>query len=482
MPKNEIDYSNTIIYKITCKNKDITDVYVGHTTNFVQRKHAHKQSCLNNKSPNNNCKLYEVIRANGGWSNWQMEIINFFNCADHYAARKKEHEYFIELNATLNSIEPLPKPKVVNENKPVNDNKPVNVKPNIEFNNLKSFDIHNKHIKKGKDKNDIEKILQNPKNFHCESCHLVTSNKKDYSKHLLTTKHLKNAEGYKKIQKSQELVCECGKIYKHHSGLWRHKKVCNIDECKLDKNEIYKNEIYKNKVLKNEIYKNEIYKSEENEIVTLIKDNNDFKNIIIEVVKNNAELQKQNQEFQKQMMEMYKTNNNSVIANNSYNKTFNMQFFLNEQCKDAMNLMDFVNSMTLELSDLEDVGKLGYVEGISNIIIKNLNALDIYKRPIHCSDAKREIMYVKDDNVWEKETSNNDRLRKAIKRVTYKNSALLVPWSQKYPACMNNQHHLNDVYVQMMGQAMGGKEEFVDSENKIMKKIAKAVLIDKINL
>jgi hypothetical protein len=465
MPKNEIDYSNTIIYKITCKNKEITDVYVGHTTNFVQRKHAHKQSCINNTSLNHKCKLYEVIRANGGWENWQMEIINFFNCADHYAARKKEQEYFIELNATLNSIEPFPKPKVVIEKKIVNVKQNLYCNTcNIKCNNSKSFDIHNKsnkHIKIINEQN-IQNI-QNPKNFHCKNCNLVTSNKKDYSKHLLTAKHIKTAEGYNKIQKSQDLRCECGKIYKHYSGLWRHKKVC-------------KNEV--NEVCKNEVCKNEVCKNEDNEIITIIKDNNDFKNIIIEVVKNNAELQKQNQEFQKQMMELYKTNN-SVIANNSYNKTFNMQFFLNEQCKDAMNLMDFVNSMTLELSDLEDVGKLGYVEGISNIIIKNLNALDIYKRPIHCSDAKREIMYVKYDNVWEKETSNNDRLRKAIKRVTYKNSALLVPWSQKYPACMNNQHHLNDVYVQMMGQAMGGKEEFVDSENKIMKKIAKAVLIEK---
>jgi hypothetical protein len=111
--------------------------------------------------------------------------------------------------------------------------------------------------------------------------------------------------------------------------------------------------------------------------------------------------------------------------------------------------MDFVNSMTLELSDLEDVGKLGYVEGISNIIIRKLNELDVYNRPIHCSDAKREIMYVKDDNIWEKENSTYDKLRKAIKQVTYKNSA------------------------------MGGKEEFVESENKIMKRIAKAVLINK---
>jgi len=203
-------------------------------------------------------------------------------------------------------------------------------------------------------------------------------------------------------------------------------------------------------------------------IELLINENKDFKNIILELVKNNGDLQKQ-------MMEVCSKGSNSMINSNnhSHNKTFNLQFFLNEQCKDAMNIMDFVNSMTLELSDLEDVGKLGYVEGISGIIIRKLNELDIYNRPIHCSDAKREIMYVKDDNIWEKENSTYDKLRKAIKQVTYKNSSLLMPWSQKYPACMNNQHHLNDVYIQLVGQAMGGKEEFVDSENKIMKKIVK---------
>ena len=299
---------------------------------------------------------------------------------------------------------------------------------------------------------DIICPKKNSKIYKCENCHLITGNKKDYAKHILTAKHLKHTEGYKKIEKIPELTCACGKTYKHSSGLWRHKKTCKNDTCK----------------------------NEGNEIISIIRDNNDFKNLIVEVVKNNAELQKQNQEFQKQMMELYKNGNNTVISNNnSYNKTFNMQFFLNEQCKDAMNIMDFVNSMTLELSDLEDVGKLGYVEGISNIIIRKLNELDVYNRPIHCSDAKREIMYVKDDNIWEKENSTYDKLRKAIKQVTYKNSAMLIPWSKKYPACMNNQHHLNDVYIQIMGQAMGGKEEFVDSENKIMKKIAKAVLINK---
>jgi hypothetical protein len=216
-------------------------------------------------------------------------------------------------------------------------------------------------------------------------------------------------------------------------------------------------------------------KCKPNENIVIEKPENDIKmltTLVLDLVKSNSDLQKQ-------MMEVCKNSNMSITNNNSHNKTFNLQVFLNEQCKDAMNIMDFVNSMTLELSDLEDVGKLGYVEGISNIIIRKLNELDVYKRPIHCSDAKREIMYVKDENVWEKENSTYDKLRKAIKHITKKNSDMLIPWSKEHPNCMNNQHHLNDVYIQLMGQAMGGKGEFVDSENKIMKKIAKAVCIDK---
>jgi hypothetical protein len=287
------------------------------------------------------------------------------------------------------------------------------------------------------------------KNFNCELCHYKCCKESDYNKHLATRKHLK---AYNCLHNPLEnsptklYACmNCDKKYVFRQSLYNHKKTCKVKE--------------------EEIYIKDTPQKKEEEIKAL-------STLVIELIKSN-------QDLQKQMMDVCKTstiNNNTI---NSHNKTFNLQVFLNEKCKDAMNLGDFVNSMTLELSDLEDVGKLGYVEGISNIIIRKLNELDIYNRPIHCSDAKREIMYVKDDNIWEKENSTYDKLRKAIKQVTYKNSAMLIPWSKKYPACMNNQHQLNDVYIQIMGQAMGGKEEFVDSENKIMKKIAKAVLIDK---
>ncbi len=299
---------------------------------------------------------------------------------------------------------------------------------------------------------------ENACKFICEKCDFKCCKKSNYDKHILTRKHqaiynlLQNND--KKMPKKHE--CICGKEYKHRQGLFTHKKTCTYEP---EPEPPKKHKLYE----------------KDNIVEVLLKENMDFKNIILDLVKSNTDLQKQ-------MLEVCKNGVGNTINtnhNNSHNKTFNMQIFLNEKCKDAMNLVDFVNTMTLELSDLEDVGKLGYVEGISNIIIKKLNALDIYKRPIHCSDAKREIMYVKDENKWEKENSTYDKLRKAIKSVTYKNSALLVPWSKENPQCMNNQHHLNDVYVQMMGQAMGGRESFLESENKIMKRIAKAVLIDK---
>ncbi len=288
-------------------------------------------------------------------------------------------------------------------------------------------------------------------NFHCEKCDFICSKNCDFKRHLMTTKHI-NANDANYFAENKLSCPICNTLFKHASSLSRHKKKCTNTQPEV--------------VKKTKLYE------KDNLMEVLIKENQDFKGMMIELMKSNSDLQKQ-------MLEVCKNSNNTVINSNNHNKTFNLQVFLNEQCKDAMNIMDFVNSMTLELSDLEDVGTLGYVEGISNIIIRKLGELDIYKRPIHCSDGKREIMYVKDNNIWGKENDTNDKLRLAIKHVTYKNSSLLVPWSQAHPNCMNTQHHLNDVYVKMIGQAMGGKGEFVDNENKIMKKIAKAVLIDK---
>ena len=293
---------------------------------------------------------------------------------------------------------------------------------------------------------------KNPQ-FICEPCDLTTNNKKDYKKHLLTRKHINKVNpqpiANKCPEMSQLFKCDrCNKEYESRSGLWRHKKIC-IDTDHFDPN------------------------SSQIKLLTTL---------VIEVIKNNNELQKQNQELNKQVVDVCQKiqQPSSTVHNRSHNnnKTFNMQFFLNEQCKDAMNIMDFVNTFQLQFSDLEKVGEVGYVEGMSNIIINKLNELDIYKRPIHCSDAKRETTYVKDKNVWEKENGNRDRLRLAIRHITKKNTDMIMYWFEAHPGSGDSDNYLNDVYIQIVRQAMGAGD-IEENENKIMRKITRSVLIEK---
>jgi hypothetical protein len=285
-----------------------------------------------------------------------------------------------------------------------------------------------------------------PKVYACENCHLITSNKKDYTKHLLTSKHLKQSKGYEKIKEipKNPFSCNCGSVYKHSSGLWRHKKIC------------------------------------ESTNIEITPDNSqgDVKNLTSLVM----ELMKSNTELQKQLVDVCKnsnTNNNNNINSHNNNKTFNLQFFLNEQCKDAMNISDFANSFDLQLSDLESVGELGYVEGITKLFVDKLNSMDIYKRPIHCSDAKREIIYVKDDNKWEREERSNPKLRYAIKSISFRNMKLANLWSDTYPESKDGDSRLNDTYMKLIKESTGGNGEISISEDKIIRRIAKNILIEK---
>jgi len=282
--------------------------------------------------------------------------------------------------------------------------------------------------------------------FTCECCAYNCSKNSEYIKHLLTAKHIGNASGNAK--NISTYTCNfCNKIYKSRKGLWGHNKTCNS---------IIKEE---NVIIQNEP--------------------EDFKNLTSMVM----ELMKSNSDLQKQMVEMCKNNtgNNNINNNtiNSHNKTFNLQFFLNEQCKDAMNISDFANSINLQLSDFESVGELGYVEGITKIMLDRLNSMDIYKRPIHCSDAKREILYVKDNDIWEKEEANNPKLRYAIKTISFNNMKLMGLWSSTYPESMDGESRLNDKYMKLIKQSTGGNGEITDSENKIIRRIAKEIVIDK---
>ena len=287
-----------------------------------------------------------------------------------------------------------------------------------------------------------------PKKTHdyfCEKCNFITANKKDFNRHLLTSKHQNetNETGFetKKPQKTQQHCCEkCFEKFNSRSTLWRHKQKCTGETvANTQPKDLYKE-----------------------------------KDLISFIIQQFVQLQKQTPD------NVVVNNIGNTNMNNSNNKTFNLQVFLNETCKDAMNIKEFVDSVQIELTDLENVGKRGYIEGISNIIIKNLNALDMEKRPIHCTDNKREVIYIKDENKWEKEEEAKPKLRKLIKEITHKNICMFKKFREKYPDCDTYESKKSDLFNKIVYESMGGKgdDEWV-KHNKIIHKITKQVGIDK---
>ena len=285
--------------------------------------------------------------------------------------------------------------------------------------------------------------------FYCSLCDYNTCKKSSYDNHLKSKKHLIRVNGNQMeinyaAPNKNEFLCKCGKIFKTNSGFWKHNQKCCFILINKETDE------YENK--EKDLVDKDL-------VMMLLKQNAE----LLEIVKNGTHIT---------------TNNN--FSNNCHNKTFNLQVFLNETCKDAMNIMEFVDSIKLQLSDLESVGELGYVKGISNIIVKNLRALDVTKRPVHCSDAKREILYVKDNDVWEKEDPENTKMKKAVKYIAYKNTKLLPLWKEKNPDCQNYESSKNDKYNYMVIEAMGGMGDNEGEKiNKIIKQIAKEVVIEK---
>jgi hypothetical protein len=297
-------------------------------------------------------------------------------------------------------------------------------------------------------------LVKTSTQFHCEKCNYYTSRKFNFELHINSNKHkntkitTENNETLVKVSKITKCL-NCGKIFNDRAGLWRHKQKCihNIEDRSKNNTEVKENDINK---------KDEL-------IDYLIKENQEFKNLILEIIKKDT----------------YNTNNINNSNTNSHNKTFNLQLFLNETCKDAMNITDFVDSIQLQLSDLENVGRVGYVNGISKIIIKSLNALDETKRPIHCTDTKREVLYVKDENIWQKD---NDKkcVKKAIKRVANKNCKLLLEFREKHPDCNKSDSRYSDQYNKMIVEAMGGSgNNDAEKEDKIIQNISKEVQINK---
>ena len=285
------------------------------------------------------------------------------------------------------------------------------------------------------------------KKFCCKICDYYTDRKSNLENHFNSNKHKKEINGNDfKQELSNLFICkDCDKVYQTNAGLWKHKNKNNCCNQYIQCNE---------PTFKNQSDKDEL-------IHYLMNESKELKNLILEVLKNGT--------------------SNNISNINSHNKTFNLQLFLNETCKDAMNITDFVNSIKLQLSDLEKVGELGYIEGISNIIIKNLKALDVTERPVHCTDKKRETMYIKDEDKWEKEDEQKIKLHKMVRKVANKNIDLISDFKELYPDWKKSTSKVSDKFNTIVIESMGGAgDNDFEKEEKIIKRVAKQVFIDKI--
>jgi hypothetical protein len=317
--------------------------------------------------------------------------------------------------------------------------------------------------------NDSKKTQKNAFTHHCELCDYNTCNSADYTRHVATLKHTKRVNGSKmvyndsnKTQKNAKpFMCSCGKKYTHDSGYYRHKKICTN--------------------LKQESDTTNEFAFDKEFVMMVLKQNSEILKVNQEVVKENHELKTMMVDTQNQIMEVLKTGTHHTTNNtNSHNKTFNLQFFLNETCKNAMNIMDFVDSLKLQLVDLERMGEIGFVNGMSNIIIKNLQSMDVTERPVHCTDQKREVIYVKDADKWDKEDDAKPKLRKAIKHIAHKNAKLIGEFKAKHPDYCKSASKISNQYNTMVIEAMGGiGSNDLCNENKIIKRISKEIMVEK---
>ena len=289
-----------------------------------------------------------------------------------------------------------------------------------------------------------EQLMSNA--FICKNCDYTTSRKLNYERHLKSIKHKRGKMGQnnEQIEQSVGFTCLCGKTYVYNKGLTRHMQTCS----KSNTNIITKEQITPELILQ------------------VIQQNKELTNIIHKLCDNNS---------------IHTNNTTNTLINNSNNNTFNLQVYLNETCKNAINIDEFVDNIKLSLDDLEYTGRKGYIEGISNIILKNLNRLSEYDRPLHCSDNKREVLYIKRNNVWNKEERDKPILTNAIKNIANQNIKQIAKWREENPDCTKADSKKNNLYLKIVSNSMCGidKEETTKNINKIVSNVIKEVAITK---
>jgi len=317
-----------------------------------------------------------------------------------------------------------------------------------------------------------EKCQKMPRNFTCEICAFTCSKQSNYDKHILTAKHQMLTKRYGKQPKT--FVCVCGKEYKQAPSLTRHKKKCN-----------YVNNYESNGSSDDEpiiaTAQSLDISSQSNIILELIRENKEFKQLVVDQNKQIQEHQAQNTELQSHMVEMFKegkTINNNTINNN--NQRFNLNFFLNDTCKDAMNITDFLGNMDVHVDELEYIGHHGYVNGMTKMIMDRLKDMDITKRPIHCTDVKRETMYIKDKDEWCKDTDELTKLRRILSSISMTNYRSVANWRQAHPKSeIMDSREYNFCYKMMRAILGDAEDEQIRLDNKIIKTFAKDLFVNK---
>jgi hypothetical protein len=345
-----------------------------------------------------------------------------------------------------------------------------------------------KHLENSLEINGNEKVFPTIEHFKCSECNYTTNIKSNYQKHLLTEKHMINLYGKQREKEIRHICLHCNKEYMNYSGLWKHKKLCVVgggvvatNENTPDTIEPLQNTFVSGNIISKEMFTPQLFmevlkQSKELQDV-LVEQNKELQNKLLEKeYELHNKLLEQNEQHHKEIIELTKkqTTNTNINSHNTNNNQFNLQFYLNETCKDAMNIMDFVNSLKLTTDDFETTGKLGFIDGISRIFIKELKKLETEKLPIHCTDLKRETVYIKDNNIWEKENNEKQKLKWTIDRIAELNLKQHEKWQEKYPECRENNTKENQHFFKLAAVALGGKGK--DEEDKYREKIMKNVL------